>query len=87
MAIQATVKTQYGEDRDLYIRLNNIEASNHGVMASSLFRGFLSQAAFEGGANYMWEQSVEFEADVTQPLWEQAYSELKRVLGTECGDC
>lgn len=87
MAIQATVKTQYGEDRDLYIRLNNVEASNHGVMASALFRGFLSQAAFEGGANYMWEQSVEFVADVTQPLWEQAYSELKRVLGTECEDC
>lgn len=87
MAIQATVKTQYGEDRDLYIRLNNVEASNHGVMASALFRGFLNQAAFEGGANYMWEQSVEFEADVTQPLWVQAYSELKRVLGTECEDC
>lgn len=87
MAIQATVKTQYGEDRDLYIRLNNVEASNHGVMASALFRGFLSQTAFEGGANYMWEQSVEFVADVTKPLWEQAYSELKRGLGTECEDC
>ena len=87
MAIQATVSTVYGEDKTLYIRLNNVEASNHGQPATAKFRGFLSKEAFEAGAHYLWEQDVWFVADVTQPLWEQAYSELKRVLGTECGDC
>jgi hypothetical protein len=48
---------------------------------------FISKEKFDSGANYLWEQDVEFEADVTQPLWGQAYSELKRVLGTECEDC
>ncbi len=77
MAIQATVTTQFGEDREVYIRLNNIEASNHGVPASALFRGFLSREAFEAGAHYVWETQVEFQPDVSQPLWPQAYEELK----------
>lgn len=87
MAIQATVTTNFGEDRELYIRLNNVEVSNHGSPASALFRGFLSQAAFVDGANYMWEQSVAFEADVAGGLWGQAYAELKVQLGVECVDC
>jgi len=76
MALMATVPTQFGEDRAVYIRLNNIEASNHGVPAQALFRGFLSQAAFESGAHYVWEKRVEFAPDVSQPLWPQAYAAL-----------
>jgi hypothetical protein len=87
MAIQATVETNFGEYRELYIRLNNLESSNHGQLSYAKFRGFISKEKFDSGANYLWEQDVEFEADVTQPLWGQAYSELKRVLGTECEDC
>lgn len=87
MAILATVKTMYGEERELYIRLNSLESSNHGVATSALFRGFLNQTAFEDGVHYMWEQSVEFVADVSLPLWEQAYGELKLTLGAECVDC
>lgn len=83
MAIQATITTQYGEDRELYIRLNNVEASNHGAMASALFRGFISKAKFDAGANYLWEQEVEFVADVTQPLWGQAYQALKSALNVD----
>ncbi|MGV0912443.1 hypothetical protein [Martelella sp. FOR1707] len=77
MAIQATVPTQYGENRNCYIRLNNVEASNHGVNAVALFRGFLTEAAFQSGAHYVWEATVEFSADVSQPIWPQAYAALK----------
>lgn len=87
MAIKTIVKTQYGEDREMYIRLNNVESSNHGAVTYALFRGFLSRSAFEEGAHYMWEQSVEFVADVSQPLWEQGYAALKDQLGVECVDC
>lgn len=87
MAIRAEVETPFGESRELYIRLNNVEAGNHGVLATAKFRGFLSEQAYISGAHYLWEKDVEFNADVTKPLWEQAYSELKRVLGTECEDC
>lgn len=73
MAIKAEIETSFGEARECYIRLNNIEASNHGMPATALFRGFLSQEAFENGAHYVWEQSVEFTPDVSQPLWPQAY--------------
>ena len=90
MAIITTVKTSLGEDRELYIRLNNIEASNHGERSSAKFRGFISQEAYQTGANYAWEQDVEFVADVTQPLWEQAYRALKSTLNINGGaieDC
>ena len=77
MAIQATVETTFGERRDLYIRLNNVEASNHGVAATALFRGFASKDAYAAGKQFMWEHAVEFAPDVALPLWTQAYSALK----------
>lgn len=77
MAILATVKTEYGEERNLYIRLNNIEASNHGVPCHVKFRGFLSKEAFDNGSRYLWEKDIEFLANVNLPLWAQAYKALK----------
>jgi len=80
MAIQATVNTEYGEARNLYIRLNNIEASNHGVPCNVKFRGFVSQEAFKEGSRYLWEVDIEFIADVALSLWTQAYDALKREI-------
>ena len=77
MAIKATVKTKFGEDRELYIRLNNVEASNHGAESYALFRGFLSKESFDNGASFIHEEVVEFSADVSNPLWDQAYLVLK----------
>ena len=83
MAIKAIVETVHGEERELYIRLNDIEASNHGVRSIAKFRGFISQEKFEAGANYLWERDIEFVADVTQPLWGQAYQALKSALNVD----
>lgn len=83
MAIKAIVPTQFGEDREVYIRLNNVEASNHGAMSLALFRGFLSKEAFQSGAHYVWEQWIEFTPDVSQPLWEQAYAALVEQEGLD----
>ena len=47
MAIQATVTTVHGEERSLYLRVNNSEISNHGMTSQALVRGFLSKEAFE----------------------------------------
>lgn len=80
MAIKATVETIYGATQEIYIRLNNIEASNHGANSVALFRGFVSEDAFNAGKHFVWEQTVEFKADVSQPLWKQAYSQLKKEL-------
>lgn len=80
MAIQARITTIFGEERDCYIRLNNIEASNHGQPAQALFRAFLGRAAFEAGHHYVAELPVEFAADVSRPLWGQAYDALKERL-------
>lgn len=78
MAIKATVETLYGAAQEVYIRLNNIEVNNHGVYSVALFRGFANKEAFAAGKHFVWEQSVEFKADVSRPLWEQAYEHLKR---------
>lgn len=77
MAVKAKVMTMFGEERDVYIRLNNIEANNHGQPAHALFRGFLSKEAFEAKAHYVWEREIAFKANVGLPLWEQAYAALK----------
>ena len=86
MAILATVTTQYGEDRELYIRLNNMNAYNHGVSAEATFRGFTSKVAFDEGKRYMYEHGIVFMADVSKPLWEQAYSELKKEIDVSTED-
>jgi len=77
MGIKGTVNTEFGETRELYIRLNNVEANNHGAGSYALFRGFLSKESFESGGKYMWEQRVSFHPDVSLPIWEQAYDHLK----------
>jgi len=81
MAIIMEVATPAGERRELYIRLNNAEVSNHGVPSTALFRGFLSEEAFRAGRAFVWEEEVQFAADVTAPLWGQAYAALKAELG------
>lgn len=76
MAIIATITTSFGEERECYIRLNSVEASNHGAPAQALFRAFLSKQAFETGSHYVAEFGVEFAVDVSQPIWPQAYAAL-----------
>jgi hypothetical protein len=76
MAITAPIMTSFGEERECYIRLNSMSASNHGIPASALFRAFLSKEAFQAGSHYVAEFNVEFTADVSAPLWEQAYVAL-----------
>ncbi len=84
MAILSTVKTDFGFDKKLYIRLNNLEVSKHGG-AIALFRGFDSKEAFESGAKFMFEKEVNFSPDVNGVLFQQAYSEIKKTL-TSCED-
>lgn len=77
MALIATIETKFGFDEELYLRVNSIEASNHGVESVALIRGFISEEAFKNGSHYIHEQQVTFNADVSQNLWEQAYLALK----------
>ena len=81
MAVFATVETAFGERRELYIRLNNIESSNHGQKTNALFRGFVSKDAFENCKHYIYEVSCEFDADIKEPLWPQAYKALSEQEG------
>ena len=77
MAVYNQVETLFGENRTLYIRLNDVEAANHGVSAAARFRGFNSLTAWQDGRPFMWEKVIEFPADVSGNLWQQAYSALK----------
>lgn len=76
MAVQVELQTNFGEIRPLYIRINNVEASNHGVDANALARGYISKEAFEARKGYVFECEFTFTADVSKSLWPQAYEEL-----------
>jgi hypothetical protein len=76
MGIMHTTMTDYGETRTMYVRLNNLEASNHGMPASALFRGYINKAAYQAGAKYVWEREVSFTPDLSKPLWTEAYNAL-----------
>lgn len=80
MAIISKVPTKYGEEKELYIRVNSVEASNHGKLATALVRGFLNKKAFKEGAHFLWEKEVEFKADVSKSIWNQAYKVLKKQM-------
>ncbi len=81
MGLAATITTSFGEERECYIRLNNIEASNHGIASTALFRAFLSKSAFEDGAIYVKEYTIELTPDLSAALWPQFYTALAAELG------
>jgi hypothetical protein len=79
MAIVAKVETRFGEERELYIRLNHFDQlANHGVPARAVFRGYASEEAFQNGAEFMFEQAVEFPADAPSAPWKAAYAALAK---------
>lgn len=70
--------TDFGESRQLYFRINNVDASNHGVASVARVRGYISRLAFEAGGAYMKEYgAIEFTPNVSDPLWTQGYTALK----------
>lgn len=78
MAVKATVETQFGETRELYIRINNIEqVNNHGLPASARFRGYASKEAYLAGKPYMFERLVDFTVNPAVSLWPLSYAALK----------
>lgn len=76
MAILENVETSYGENKEIYIRLNNVEVSNHGEHAFAIFRGFFNKEAFLNGKSFIYEKHVKFTPNVSEPMWEQAYKAL-----------
>lgn len=78
MAIQGKVETDAGEDRELYIRLIDMDINNHGKPCYGMFRGFVSKDAFENGKQCLWEYEHPIEdVEVTSNLWKQAYESLQ----------
>lgn len=79
MAIVTDVILNTGETKNLYLRVNNVDASNHGVESKFLVRGFLSEQSFRDGYHYLHEEVINFTPDVSVSLWDQAYSRLKEL--------
>lgn len=77
MAILTKVLTEFGEEKELYLRINSAELSNHGVESTALVRGYLSEQAFKDDLRCMYEDIVTCNVDVSRNVWEQFYSELK----------
>lgn len=78
MGIMATIHEPGEEPRRGYIRLISFEQlANHGVPAVAVFRAFASKEAFEQGAKFFAQREVTFNADISQPLWPQAYDAAK----------
>lgn len=83
MAIITKVETIHGENRELYLRVNNVEVVNHNVPATATIRGFTSREAYESKKHYIYENVIDFNADVSGNLWEQAYNAFCDNLGIE----
>jgi len=81
MAITVNLEASFGEIRNLYVRLNNISASNHGVVSKALFRGYGSQQMFHDGAPVLWEKEIELMVNASGYVWKQAYQALKGMDG------
>lgn len=79
MAIIANVELNTGENKNLYLRVNSVQVSNHGVKSIALIRGFLSESAFLNGKAFMYESEIEIDLDVSLPMWEQIYEEMKLI--------
>ena len=77
MAIKKVVTDIVGRELELYIRLNSVEVSNHGVSSNFLFRGFESKEHFMNGDRFLWEYETTAEIDVSVNIWEQAYALIK----------
>lgn len=77
MALLANLTTVYGENRELYVRVNSLSSSNHGVASSVLYRGFISEEAYRANGLYVWELELQTMIDVSGAIWTQAYEALK----------
>ncbi|NDV87034.1 hypothetical protein GTW51_10005 [Aurantimonas aggregata] len=81
MAIKVVTRTDSGEERELYIRLNNFDTLSKHAPSVVIFRGFISQEAFERRFEKVWERVIEFEADLSKGadrIGLQAYEALTR---------
>jgi hypothetical protein len=88
MAIKANLETNFGETRELYVRVNSVELNNHGVPSLALVRGFLSEDGYRAGKPMVYERQVEFAVDLSQPVWCQAYAAVKSLDGfVDAEDC
>lgn len=85
MAVTQTLVTEFGENRELYVRVNNLTANNHGEGSTTnhggintvLFRGYYSEEAFRNSGRFVWELEMNVVFDVSLALWPQAYTVLK----------
>ncbi len=81
MALKMKLQTSFGETRDLYVRINNVEQlKNHdeGGPDEVRFRGYLSKKAFDERRAFVWEMVLPCDIDVSKPTWPQAYAALKK---------
>jgi len=82
MGIKARVMTKFGEKRDCYVRINNVDDvqnNKDGTTVKPRLRAYLD--SFENGKPYVWDSveadlKLEFIVDISKPLWDQIYEEL-----------
>ncbi len=84
MAIRGTLVTKFGEERECYIRINNVEnAANHGISWQPRLRAYLVDFTIEASPPYVWASieaglEIECEVDLTIPKssWDQMYEQI-----------
>lgn len=81
MAIIATIDTNFGETRDLYVRINQAHVSNNGQASTADLLGYISEDAYRRGASPVYESTVRIIIDVTKPSWPQYYDEYCKQYG------
>jgi hypothetical protein len=84
VAIKANVLTDFGDERELYIRVHAFEQlANHGVPAIAVIHGYASKEAWDEGlrigepAKFLFQRRIQFPYDAGGDPWPLAYAVLK----------
>jgi hypothetical protein len=77
MGLLVKKELKNGMQGEFYLRVNNVEASNHNTKNFALVRYYASKEAFDSGKNFIEEDGIEFECACSDNLWEKAYLKLR----------
>ena len=84
MAIRGVLTTKFGEERECYIRINNVEnSSNHNVKWKPRLRGYLVDFTVDESPVYVWdsvEEGLKIECDVDLNIQESCWSQMYKQI-------
>lgn len=85
--MQITITDQFDNERPIFIRLDGMSVSRTGEGSTAEFKGFVSQASADDNvSDAVWARTLEFDADLSRSLPDQAFAALQAALASDEAD-